>query len=70
MVEIGTGGSPGNAHCDIDALLASETERENYLKKLSDKGLTISAFSCHHNPISPNKAKQGREMNYFVRRFN
>ncbi|GEQ61047.1 sugar phosphate isomerase/epimerase [Vagococcus lutrae] len=64
MVEIGTGGSPGNAHCDIDALLASETERENYLKKLSDKGLTISAFSCHHNPISPNKAeaREGDEL--------
>lgn len=64
MVEIGTGGSPGNAHCDIDALLANETERENYLKKLSDKGLTISAFSCHHNPISPNKAeaREGDEL--------
>ncbi|MDT2801689.1 sugar phosphate isomerase/epimerase family protein [Vagococcus lutrae] len=64
MVEIGTGGSPGNAHCDIDALLASETERENYLKRLSDKGLTISAFSCHHNPISPNKAeaREGDEL--------
>lgn len=64
MVEIGTGGSPGNAHCDIEALLASETERENYLKKLSDKGLTISAFSCHHNPISPNKAeaREGDEL--------
>ena len=64
MVEIGTCGSPGNAHCDIDALLASETERENYLKKLSDKGLTISAFSCHHNPISPNKAeaREGDEL--------
>lgn len=64
MVEIGTGGSPGNAHCDIDALLASETERDNYLKKLSDKGLTISAFSCHHNPISPNKAeaREGDEL--------
>ncbi|HCT96123.1 sugar phosphate isomerase/epimerase [Vagococcus sp.] len=64
MVEIGTGGSPGNAHCDIDALLASESERDNYLKKLSDKGLTISAFSCHHNPISPNKAeaREGDEL--------
>ncbi|NKZ28385.1 sugar phosphate isomerase/epimerase family protein [Vagococcus lutrae] len=67
MVEIGTGGSPGNAHCDIDALLASETERENYLKKLSDKGLTISAFSCHHNPISPNKA-EAREGDKLLRK--
>ena len=28
-VEIGTGGSPGNAHLDIDRLLASEAERKN-----------------------------------------
>jgi sugar phosphate isomerase/epimerase len=26
-VEIGTGGSPGNAHCDIDKLLVSSDER-------------------------------------------
>ncbi|MCH4168792.1 MAG: sugar phosphate isomerase/epimerase [Streptococcaceae bacterium] len=52
-VEIGTGGSPGNAHLDIDKLLASSDERKEYLAKLDDKGLEISALSCHHNPISP-----------------
>lgn len=54
-VEIGTGGSPGNAHCDIDKLLVSSDERREYLAKLQDKGLEISAFSCHNNPVSPNK---------------
>ena len=34
-VEIGTGGHPGNAHCDLDGLLASEEERKKYLKKVS-----------------------------------
>lgn len=53
MVEIGTGGSPGKAHCDIDDLLANPTAREAYQAKLKAKGLAISAFSCHHNPISP-----------------
>ncbi|EAC9635191.1 sugar phosphate isomerase/epimerase, partial [Listeria monocytogenes] len=56
-VEIGTGGSPGNAHLDIDRLLASEAERKEYLAKLADKGLEISALSCHNNPISPLKAE-------------
>ncbi|MGX7024109.1 sugar phosphate isomerase/epimerase family protein [Vagococcus hydrophili] len=56
-VEIGTGGSPGTAHCDIDKLLASGDARKEYLAKLQDKGLEISAFSAHHNPISPNKAE-------------
>lgn len=35
-VEIGTGGSPGNAHLDIDKLLAYSDERREYLDKLSD----------------------------------
>jgi sugar phosphate isomerase/epimerase len=53
-VEIGTGGNPGNDHCPIDKLLESEEARNAYLKKIQDKGLIISAFSCHSNPISPN----------------
>lgn len=63
-VEIGTGGYPGNSHCNIDELLESEEARKEYLKKLEDKGLIISAFSCHCNPISPNKeeAKSGDEL--------
>lgn len=52
-VEIGTGGNPGDAHSKIDQLLASESEREAYLAKVKDRGLTISAFSCHDNPVSP-----------------
>ncbi|MBU5672373.1 sugar phosphate isomerase/epimerase family protein [Paenibacillus brevis] len=54
-VEIGTGGYPGNAHLDIDKLLASSEARGEYLAKLADKGLEISALSCHNNPISPAK---------------
>jgi sugar phosphate isomerase/epimerase len=52
-VEIGTGANPGNSHCPVDELLESAQEREVYLKKITDRGLTISAFSCHGNPISP-----------------
>ncbi len=54
-VEIGTGGYPGNAHCDLDALLESEEKRKDYLYQVESRGLTISAFSCHGNPISPDK---------------
>lgn len=63
-VEIGTGGSPGNAHLDIDKLVASADERKEYLSKLADKGLSISALSCHNNPISPLKdvAKEADEL--------
>ena len=54
-VEIGTGGNPGDAHCNVDELLASEEKRKEYLEKVHSRGLTISAFSCHDNPVSPDK---------------
>ncbi|CAM4185286.1 sugar phosphate isomerase/epimerase family protein [Lederbergia lenta] len=55
-VEIGTGNYPGNAHCDLDGLLESETKRKEYLKQVESRGLTISAFSCHGNALTPDKA--------------
>ncbi|SDM90130.1 sugar phosphate isomerase/epimerase [Bacillus sp. OK048] len=62
-IEIGTGGYPGNAHCPLDELLADEQMRIEYLKAVTSRGLIISAFSCHGNPISPDKefAKQSDE---------
>jgi sugar phosphate isomerase/epimerase len=55
-VEIGTGGYPGPAHCPLDELLADEAKREAYKKTVESYGLTIGAFSCHGNPISPETA--------------
>ena len=55
-VEIGTGGYPGNAHCPLDELLADEAKRKDYLHQVESRGLSISAFSCHGNPISPDEA--------------
>ncbi|MBS4206960.1 sugar phosphate isomerase/epimerase [Bacillus sp. FJAT-50079] len=54
-VEIGTGNYPGNAHCDLDGLLESEAKRKEYMKQIESRGLTISAFSCHGNPLTPDK---------------
>jgi len=63
-VEIGTGCYPGNAHCPLDDLLENETLRTEYLQKVADRGLIISAFSCHGNPISPDAtfAKESDEV--------
>lgn len=63
-VEIGTGGNPGNAHCPLDELLESEEKREAYREAVRSRGLEISAFSCHANPISPNRleAEQSDEI--------
>ncbi|GIN85062.1 xylose isomerase [Heyndrickxia sporothermodurans] len=62
-VEIGTGNYPGNAHCDLDSLLESESKRKDYIKQIQSRNLMISAFSCHGNPLSPDKnfAKQSHE---------
>ena len=55
-VEIGTGAYPGASHIDVDALLASKAKARAYVQKLGDAGLTISALSCHGNPLHPDKA--------------
>lgn len=54
-VELGTGGYPGDAHAKLDALLDSEEKRQALLDQVTARGLIISAFSCHGNPISPDE---------------
>ena len=54
-VEIGTGNYPGNAHCNPDELLEDEAKLERFLRAISDRGLMISAFSCHGNPLHPDR---------------
>ncbi|WP_088052371.1 sugar phosphate isomerase/epimerase family protein [Virgibacillus dakarensis] len=66
-VEIGTGGNPGIDFCDVDALLASGEKRKEYLDKVHSRGLTISAFSCHDNPVSPNEAEAKKAHDTFVK---
>ncbi|PGM59630.1 sugar phosphate isomerase/epimerase [Bacillus sp. AFS053548] len=63
-VEIGTGCYPGNAHCPLDRLIESEQLRKEYIEKVEKRGLMISAFSCHGNPISPDKefAKESHDV--------
>jgi sugar phosphate isomerase/epimerase len=60
-LEIGTGGWPGNSHLDLDALLASKEAARAYRLKLEDAGLSISALSCHGNPVHPKKEVAGRD---------
>jgi len=55
-VEIGTGGYPGSQHCPLDELLASEARRKSYLAVVRERGLLISALSCHYEPLSPDPA--------------
>jgi sugar phosphate isomerase/epimerase len=52
-VEIGSGGYAGRHHCPVDELLASEARRESWLRSITSRGLIVSAFSCHYEPLGP-----------------
>lgn len=54
-LELGTGGWPGSNHIDPDALLANKDAAQEFRARLEDHGLTISALSCHGNPVHPRK---------------
>ena len=52
-VEIGCGAYPGSAHCDPKKLLADDKALAAFREALSRRNLTISALSCHGNPLHP-----------------
>ncbi len=53
-VELGTGNYPGDPHLKLEWLGAPAKLKE-FKQKMSDEGITISALSCHGNPLHPNK---------------
>ena len=60
-VEIGSGNDPGNAHCDREGLLADDAKRRAYAALFEKNNILISAFSCHGNPVHPDREKAQRE---------
>ena len=54
-VELGTGNYPGDPHCKL-SMLDNAAELNQFKKKLADNGFTISALSCHGNPLHPDAA--------------
>jgi sugar phosphate isomerase/epimerase len=52
-LELGCGGWPGSSHIDPAALLASPLAAKTYRSRIEDAGLSISALSCHGNPVHP-----------------
>lgn len=51
-VELGTGNYPGDPHLKLE-YLENIGGHDDFLKKLNDAELTISALSCHGNPLHP-----------------
>jgi sugar phosphate isomerase/epimerase len=53
-VELGTGNYPGDPHCKL-SMLEDKTARKDFKQKLDDNGISISALSCHGNPLHPDR---------------
>lgn len=51
-IEFASGGWPGD-HAQPDALLADAARATAFKDAAADAGLTISALSCHNNPLHP-----------------
>jgi sugar phosphate isomerase/epimerase len=54
-VELGTGNYPGDPHCKLSMLNDRKALKE-FKQKLDGNGFTISALSCHGNPLHPDPA--------------
>ena len=56
MLEFGCGNWSPAPHLGLDALLASERERSDFLARVRDHGLSICALNCSGNPLLPGAA--------------
>lgn len=56
-VEVSTGGYVGQSHCNAVQLLADKGALETFKNAFEHRSLTISALSCHGNPLHPDKAQ-------------
>ena len=54
-VEISVGGYVGSSHCDAAQLIGDTDARNNFANAIKDRGLFISALSCHGNPLHPDE---------------
>src|SRR5580658_4614808 len=63
-VELATGNYPGSAHCDLE-MLEDAAALDRFKGTLADHGVSISALSCHGNPLHPDpfQAQQFERVN-------
>ena len=54
-IELGTGNFTSNSHCNPMELLEDESKFNEFCRMINEKDITISALSCHGNPLHPNK---------------
>jgi len=59
-VELGTGNYVGDAHCKL-SMLENTSALTDFKKILTDHGFSISALSCHGNPLHPDKDRASHD---------
>ena len=60
-LEFACGGWSSAPHVNLDALLESERERNNFTAKIRDHGLEISALKCSGNQLAPGTSGQSSD---------
>ena len=65
-VEIGTGAFPGTSHVNALTVLHDEAAIRRIRDAVTSRGLTISALSCHGNPLHPDKTTAKTHHDDFV----
>ena len=55
-VELATGNYPGDGHCKL-SMLDNPSDLDRFRGTISDHGFSISALSCHGNPLHPDSAR-------------
>lgn len=56
MLEFSTGNWGSSVHLNLDKMLESKTERKNFLAKLAEHNIKISALNCSGNQLAPGEA--------------
>jgi len=65
-VELGTGGCPGTTHLDPVTALENPAIIEELKGLLNRFSMSISALSCHGNPVHPNKELRDKDHEDFI----
>jgi len=67
-LEFACGNWSSAPHIELDRMLASDAARREFLAKVADRGLTISALNCSGNPLYPG-AEGARQHDVTVKTF-
>jgi sugar phosphate isomerase/epimerase len=65
-LEFGCGGWSSAPHVNLDLLLENQAERANFVAKIRDHGLEISALNCSGNQLAP--GERGKSHDRVVRK--